>query len=141
MVSDAIVVFLDEHIFHPMQAVLNEPVITNQTGRLMCTHQATQDVVVGLLIGLGFLVALVFTVAPAPEHHKADQPGKALLPVLWGGKQLTMAVFQAAPVLLWALVLTQGLLNTGLLLEQGREFDLIGFHLQAVVITRFNDGL
>lgn len=101
---------------------------------------AAQDVVVGLLVRLGFLVALVFAVAPAPEHHKADQPGKVLLPVLPGGKEFAVAVFQAAPVLLAGLVLTKWLLRTGLMLEQGQEFGLIVFDLQAVVIARFNDS-
>jgi hypothetical protein len=37
-------------------------------------------------------------------------------------------------------VLAEGLLSAGLLLEAGQEVDLIGFHLQAVVIARINDG-
>ena len=73
MVSNAVLIFLHEHIFHPMQAVLNEPVVADKLGHLLGRgHRAAQDVVVGLLIRLGFLVALVFAVAPAPEHYKAD---------------------------------------------------------------------
>ncbi len=141
MVSDTVFVFLHEHILHPMQAVLNAPVIANQTGGLLGRlHRAAQDVVVGLLIRLGFLMALAFTVAPAPEYHKADNAFVVLVPVLWGGKELAVAVFQAAPVLLPALVLTKGLLSAGLCLEPGQEVDLVGFHLQAVVIARINDG-
>jgi hypothetical protein len=52
-----------------------------------------------------------------------------------------MAVFQAAPIFLAALVLAEGLLRAGLFLEAGQEFDLIGLHLQAVVMARFNDCL
>lgn len=100
-----------------MQAVLNEPVTADQARSLMCTHHPTQDVVVGLLIGLGFLVALVFAVAPAPQHYKASNGWKVLLPVLWGGKELAMAVFQAAPVLFGVVLVTEGLLAAGLLLE------------------------
>ncbi len=141
MVSDAVFVFLHVDVFDPMQAVLNAPVVANQTGGLLgTTHRAAQDVVVGLLIGLSFLVALVFAIAPAPKHDKADNAFVVLLPVLRGGKELAMTVFQTAPVLLAALVLTQGLLSAGLLLEAGQEFDLVGFHLQAVVIARINDS-
>jgi len=142
MVSDAVFVFLHEHVFHPMQAVLNAPVIANQINGLLSTsHRAAQDVVVGLLIRLGFLVALVFAVAPAPEHDKADNAFVVLLPVLRSGKELAMAVFQAAPIFLAALVLAEGLLRAGLFLEAGQEVDLIGLHLQAVVMARFNDCL
>ncbi len=141
MVSDAVFIFLHEHIFDPVQAVLNAPVLANQTGGLLGRlHLAAQNVVVGLLIRLSFLEALAFTIAPAPEYHKADNAFVVVLPVLPGGKQLAVTVFQSAPVFLTALVLAEGLLSAGLLLEAGQEVDLIGFHLQAVVIARINDG-
>ena len=141
MVSDAVFVFLHEHIFDPMQAVLNAPVIANQTGDLLGRlHWAAQDVVVGLLIRLSFLEALAFAIAPAPQHYKADNAFVVLLPVLRSGKELAMAVFQAAPVLLAVVLLAEGLSRAGLCLEAGQEFDLISLHLQAVVITRINDS-
>jgi hypothetical protein len=95
---------------------------------------------VGLLIRLGFLEAFAFAVTPAPEYYKTGNAFIVLVPILRGDKELAMTVFQPAPVLLATLVLTQGLLSAGLCLEAGQEFDLIGFHLQAVVIARINDG-
>jgi len=140
MVSDAVLIFLHEHIFHPMQAVLNAPVTANQMGGLLGRlHLAAQNVVVGLLIRLSFLEALAFAIAPAPEHYKTDNAFVVVLPVLRGSKELAVAVFQPAPVLLAALVLTAGLVRVGFLLEAGQEFDLIGFHLQTIVIARIND--
>ncbi len=120
MVSNAVCIFIHQYVFHPMQAVLDEPVVANELGGLLGRgHRATQDVVVGLFIRLGLVMALVFAVAPAPEHDKADNAGVVLLPVLGSGKELAVTVLNAAPVLLLALVLVKRLLGVGLLLEQG----------------------
>lgn len=139
LLSDAVVVFVHEHIFDIVETVLNAPVIANQGGRLLSRlHAATQDVVVGLFIRAGFVSRLVLAIAPTPEHDKANNARIVLLPLLGSRIESGVAVLEATPVLLLALVLAQRLFTNSRLFKAAKEVTLISFYLQAVVITRFD---
>ncbi len=95
----------------------------------------------GFLIVVGFSSRLVLTVPPTPEHDKADNARVVLLPLLGSPIELGVAVLEATPVLLLALVLAQGLFPLGRLLKAAKEGALVFLHLQAVVVARLDKGL
>lgn len=95
-------------------------------GRL---KDATQDIIVGFSVIVGFVSRLVLAIAPAPYHHKTGNAGVVLLPLFGSHIEFAMAVLDAAPVLFLPPVLAEGFFTGGPFLKAGKEFALIFFHL------------
>jgi hypothetical protein len=93
---------------------------------------------VGLFIRAGSVSRLFLAIAPAPEHQKANNARVVLLPGLRSRIEPGVAVLDATPVLLLALVLAEGLFAEGPLLKAAKEIALVFLYLQAVVIARFD---